>query len=74
MKLSQQLRVIDLEAVAVHRDLEVFGGDAVHFNASSWLVMADDVDRAADQADLELAHQFDIDNLGLPGGDQPFFQ
>ena len=48
-----QLRVVDLDDVAGDLDAEVLDGDAVHLDAGAGLVVGDDVDLAADEADLE---------------------
>ncbi len=59
-----QLRVVDLEGVAVDRDQQIAAGDGVHLDPGGRLVVADDVDLAGDEADLELAHRLDVDDLG----------
>src|SRR6185437_14267737 len=67
------LRVIDLERVAVDRDLQLLAGDLAHLDASGRLVVPDHVDLAADQTDLELAHHLEVDRLRLARHHEPAF-
>src|SRR5690606_24734332 len=65
-----QLRVVDLEAVSVDLNTDGLALDVVDLDTSARFVVGDDVDLAADEADLELAHEFEVD--GLRGVDEPF--
>ena len=69
-----QLRVVDLDDVAGRLDAEVFDRDGVHFDAHAGLVVGDDVDLAADEADLELADVFDVDDSRLARVDDPLLE
>ena len=69
-----QLRVVDLDEVAGGLDAEVLDRDGVHLDADAGLVVGDDVDLAADEADLELAHVLDIDDAGLTRVDDPLLE
>ena len=69
-----QLRVVDLDDIAGHLDAEVLDGDAVHLDAHAGLVVGDDIDLAADEADLELADVFDVDDAGLARVDDPLLE
>ncbi len=64
MKLSPaQLRMVDLERVAVERDPEFLTRHRVHLDAGGGLVVADDVDLAAHERDLQPAHGSEVDYL-----------
>jgi hypothetical protein len=66
-----QLRVVDLEHVAIDLHLQVLAGDARDLDACAGLVVGDHVDLAADEADLELAHELEVDDPALAGIDDP---
>jgi hypothetical protein len=63
--------VVDLDGVAVDLDLEVFSGDIRDLDACARLVVRDHVELAADEADLELAYELEVDGAALAGVDDP---
>ncbi len=66
-----QLRVIDLERCSVVADAQVFAGHRVHLDPSERFVVADNVDLAADERDLEFADCTELNNFGAV--EQPLF-
>ena len=66
--------MVDLDGIADDLDAEVLDGDAVHFDAGAGLVVGDDVDLSADEADFERAHGLDVDDARLAGVDDPLLE
>src|SRR5690554_308225 len=71
--LPVELRMIDLEHIALDRDLQRLAVDRVHFHPGARLIVGDDVDLAGDEAYLDGPHFVHVDCLGtvyeplLPG-------
>ena len=62
--------MIDLEGFTVEADEQLAAVHRMHLDAGARLIVTDDVDLPGDQADFELAHAIEVDDL--LAFDEPF--